>query len=58
MQYTGILVLTEIKLDDTFTTTQVLVNGFSEPCIFDRNRNGGGVMTYIREDISSKLLDK
>ena len=58
MQYIGILVLTEIKLDDTFTTAQVLGNGFSEPCIFDRNSNGGGVMIYIREDISGKLLDK
>ena len=31
MQHIGILVLTETKLDDTFPTAQILVNGFSEP---------------------------
>ena len=34
------------------------MNGFSEPYRLDRNRKGGGVMVYIREDIPSKLLDK
>ena len=58
MQYIGILVLTESKLDDTFPTAQFLVNGFSEPYRLDRNRNGEGVMIYIREDIPSKRLDK
>ena len=59
MQHIDILVLTETKLDDTFPTAQFLVNGFSEPYRRDRNRKGGGVMVYIREDISrSKLLDK
>ena len=58
MQHTDILVLTETKLDDTFPTAQFLVNGFSEPYRLDRNRKGGGVMVYIREDIPSKLLDK
>ena len=59
MQHIDILVLTETKLDDTFPTAQFLVNGFSEPYRRDRNRKGGGVMVYIREDIPrSKLLDK
>ena len=58
MQYIGILVLTESKLDDTFPTAQFLVNGFSELYRLDRNRNGEGVMIYIREDIPSKRLDK
>ena len=58
MQHTDVLVLTETKLDDTFPTGQFLVNGFSEPYRLDRNRNGGGVMIYIREDIPSKRLDK
>ena len=58
MQHIDILVLTETKRDDTFPTAQFLVNGFSEPYRLDRNRNGGGVMIYIREDIPSKRLDK
>ena len=32
------------------------IDGYSEPYRFDRNRNGGGVLIYIREDIPSKLL--
>ena len=48
-------VLTETKLDDTFPTAPFLVNDFSEPDRLDRNRKGGGIMVYIREDISSKL---
>ena len=58
MQHTDVHVLTETKLDDTFPTEQFLVNGFSELYRLDRNRNGGGVMIHIREDILSKRLDK
>ena len=58
MQHIDILVLTETKLDDTFPMAQFLVNDFSEPYRLDRNRKGGGVIVYIREDIPSKLLDK
>ena len=28
------------------------------PYRFDRNRNGGGVIIYVREGISSKILEK
>ena len=31
---------------------------FQKPYRLDRNRNGGGVTIYIREDIPSKRLDK
>ena len=58
MQHIDIFVLTEIKLENTFPTVQFLVNGFSEPYIPNRNRKGGGIMVYIREDVTSKLSDK
>ena len=58
MQHIDILALTETNLEDTFPTVQFIVNGFSEPYRLDRNRKGGRVMVYIREDIPSKLLDK
>ena len=45
-------------LDDSFPKAQFLVNGFSEPYRYDRNRKGGGIMIYIRENIPSKLLEK
>ena len=51
-----ILIVTETKLDSTFATSQFPIDGYSEPYRFDRNRNGGGVLIYIREDIPSKLL--
>ena len=51
-----ILTITETKLDSNFPTSQFAIHGYSEPYRFDRNRNGGGVLIYIREDIPSKLL--
>ena len=51
-----IFVITETKLDSTFPTSQFLIEGYSEPYRFDRNRNGGGVLIYVREDIPSKPL--
>ena len=50
-----LLVVTETKLDSTFPTSQFLI-GYSEPYRFDGNRNGGGVLIYVREDIPSKPL--
>ena len=51
-----ILIVTETKLDSNFPTSQFIIDGYSEPYCFDRNRNGVGVFIYIREDIPSKLL--
>ena len=46
------------KLESSFPSGQFLIDGYSEPYRLDRNRNGGGVMIYVREDIPSKLLNK
>ena len=53
-----ILVVTETKLDETFPLGQFYVERFTMPYRLDRNRNGGGVMIYVREDIPSKILEK
>ena len=58
LKYGDTLILTENKLDDSFPTSQFIVDGFSMPYQQDRNRNGGGIMIYIRDDIPSKLLLK
>ena len=42
-----IMIITETKLDSTFPTSQFVIDGYSEPYRFDRNRNGGGVLIYI-----------
>ena len=52
------LVLTETKLHDSFSNSQLSVDEFSEPFRIDRNRSGGVVMMYVRNDIPSKLLTK
>ena len=53
-----ILTIQETKLDSSFPIGQFLIEGYSEPYRLDRNRNGGGVMIYVREDIPSRLLSK
>ena len=37
---------------------QFQIEGYATPYRLDRNRNGGGVIIYVREDIPSKLLVK
>ena len=51
-----ILMISETKLDESFPKSQFFMKGFSSPYRLDRNCNGGGILLYISEDISSKLL--
>ena len=51
-----ILVITESKLDSSFPISQFIISGFSKPFRLDRNRNGGGVLIFVREDIPTKEL--
>ena len=53
-----ILTIQETKLDPSFPSEQFRLEGYSEPYRLDRNRYGGGVLIYVREDIPSKLLNK
>ena len=53
-----ILVITETKLDHTFPENQFLIPGYKKSYRRDRNKNGGGVMVYVREDIPSDILIK
>ena len=53
-----ILIIVETKLDATFPINQFLLDGFSKPFRLDRNRNGGGILIYVREDIPTKQLFK
>ena len=53
-----ILTVQETKLDSSFPSGQLVLTGYSEPYRLDRNRDGGGVLIYVREDIPSKLLTK
>ena len=50
-----ILLISETKTDSSFPTAQFLINRFTT-YRRDRNRNGGGMLLYIREYIPSNLL--
>ena len=50
-----ILVVSETKLNELFPVGQFKIPGFTTP--FRRNRNEqGGIMVFVGEDISSKLI--
>ena len=51
-----VMVLVETKLDDTCPTSQFFMGGYSRPFRRDRNRYGGGILIYVREDIPCKIL--
>ena len=53
-----ILVLTETHLDESFPTEQFSIEGYKSPYRQDRNRFGGRILIYVRDDIPSKVLDK
>ena len=53
-----ILVITETKIDFSFPKAQFKIEGFSMSFRLDRNRFGGGVLIYVREDIPYEKLTK
>lgn len=46
--------ISEKKIDDSFTDSQFLLGGCTTPYRLDSNSNGGGI--FIREDIPSTKL--
>ena len=51
-----ILTISETKIDDSFPNKQFLIDGYTAPYRLDRNSVGGGILVYVREDVSSKLI--
>ena len=51
-----VLVVTETKLDSSFPSGQFSIDGFARPFRRDRNKNGGGVMIFVRDDIPIKEI--
>ena len=52
-----IMIIVETKLDDSYPTSQFSINGYSRPFRLDRDKRGGGILLYIREDIPCKILE-
>ena len=53
-----IFTLQETKIDKDFPEDQFKIEGYHDPYRLDRNKHGGGVLIYVREDIPTKRLDK
>ena len=52
----GILMVSEIKIDESFPLDQFKIDGFNAPFRLDRNNDGGGVMLFVQDDIPAKLI--
>ena len=51
--------ISESKIDDSFPDSQFFLDGYSTystPYRLDRNRNGGGIMLFVHNDIPSKMI--
>ena len=53
-----ILIITVTKLYNTFPISQFHIDGYSKPYRSNRNRNGGGIIIYVWEDITNRMLKK
>ena len=53
-QMTGnidILMVSDVKLDESFLISQFIIKGFGVPYRVDRNANVGGIVLLVREEI-------
>ena len=51
-----ILVISEIKIDNSFPENQFSIEGYNLPYRLDINQNGGGLLVYFRIGIPSRIL--
>ena len=50
--------ISELKADDSFPDGQFFLDGFGTPFRLCRNRNGGDIMLFIRNEIPAKVVSK
>ena len=51
-----ILVITETKLDKSFTSSQFQIDGFTNPFRLDRDKHGGGVMIFVKSHLTVREI--
>ncbi len=51
------IVISETKLDDSFSTEQFSIPGYKTPYHADRDAHGGGLLVYIKQSIKSKRTE-
>ena len=54
--YIDILIIIEWKIDSSFTSQQLFIDGFSMPYRLNRNIHDGGILAFVRDDIPSAQL--
>ena len=52
-----VLLISETKLDASFSSSQFILDGFIPPYRLDRTQHGGNIMLFIRAGIPSRLLN-
>ena len=55
MDNVDILMVTDTKTDESFPISQFIIHGFTSPYRFDKTKDKGGILVYIREDIPSNI---
>ena len=50
------MVNSKTKLDESFPSRQFKIPRYALPCRIDHNQFGGGIMAFVREDISSRVV--
>ena len=50
------MLISETKLDDSFPESQFKITGYSSPFHLDQDENGGGIMVFVGEDVTTKFL--
>ena len=51
-----VITIAETKIDDTFPTSQFVIEDYMKPFRYDRGRYGGGLLVYVKEGLPAKQL--
>ena len=51
-----ILLISETKIDDSYPEGRFFIDGYKEPVRLDRNKNGGGLLFFIHDDLECKEI--
>ena len=51
------MIFSETKLDDSYPTAQLMIDGYSKPFRLDKTSHSGCILIYVRTDIPCKLLE-
>ena len=52
-----ILMVSGTKIDMSFPSSQLVIQGFAAPFRLDRTNTGEGILVYVWDDIPSKLMN-